>query len=81
MAVGVMKSAVGISGGVYTTVYVTLLQPNVESFLVFMLIACPLSIVIGIPFVNQVPWVQRSEAIPYGLLATGARFIMAYQVC
>lgn len=78
-AVGVMKAAVGLSSSVYAIVFAAYhMQP--ASLLLLLAIAPATAALVLLPLVNVVPWMQRSELMPHGLLTTSARFVMAYQV-
>ena len=58
---GTLKSFLGLSASLMSTVYVAAFQPDGLSFLLF--VAClPVAVgVVTIPFLNQVPYVEASE--------------------
>lgn len=78
-AVGVMKAAVGLSASVYG-VLCGALRLDTSALLLLMMLAPALSCLLLMPLVSPVPWIQRSELMPHGLLTTSARFYLAYQV-
>lgn len=78
-AVGLMKASVGLSSSVYG-VAAAALKLNTSSFLLLAMIGPAVSCILVLPFVNIVPWIQKSELQPHGLLSTPSRFFMAYQV-
>ena len=78
-AVGVMKAAVGLSSSVYG-VASGALRLNTSSFLLLMMIGPAVGCIMVLPLINIVPWIQKCELQPHGLLRTASRFFMAYQV-
>ena len=75
---GMLKSFLGVSASLASTIYVAAFQPDGLAFLLF--VAC-LPVAIGacaIPFMNVVPYMEASE-VEHGcqLLTTGARHISA----
>lgn len=61
MAVGVLKSGVGLSASFYTALYLGLLQPNTSAYLLLLALA-PSTVAVGAAAVfNHVPFVQQSE--------------------
>ena len=78
-AVGVMKAAVGLSASVYGVLHGAL-RLGTSALLLLMMLAPALSCLLLLPLVSSVPWIQRSELMPHGLLTTSARFYLAYQV-
>ena len=77
-AVGVMKAAVGLSSSVYTVVH-SALRLGPSRYLLLMMVVPAVSCVLVLPLVNHVPWIQKSELAPHGLLTTASRFFLAYQ--
>jgi hypothetical protein len=51
-------------------------QPNYHHTACSLQVCC----VLVLPLVNIVPWIQKSELQPHGLLTTASRFFLAYQV-
>ena len=58
---GTLKSFLGLSASLMSTIYVAAFQPDGLSFLLF--VAClPVAVgIVTIPFLNQVPYVEVSE--------------------
>ncbi|KAK9818151.1 hypothetical protein WJX72_007867 [[Myrmecia] bisecta] len=80
-AVGILKSFVGISAATYTTLYVAAFRPHAIRFLLFIGIAPVVIGIVAIPFMNHVPFRQRSELeLHETSCTTGMRFGIAYQV-
>ena len=52
---GILKSFVGLSGSVFTTVYIGAFKPHVLTFLRFLSIGPPLLGLAALLFVNHVP--------------------------
>jgi hypothetical protein len=78
-AVGVMKAAVGLSSSIYGILYGAL-KLDTGQFMLVMMLLPSLSCMFLAPLVNAVPWIQKSELMPHGLLTTPSRFHMSYQV-
>jgi len=79
-AAGVMKAAVGLCPSIFGILYLSL-QLTAPSYLLLCMLAPSIGCVLLLPMVNEVPWIQRCELMPHGLLTTPSRFIMTYQVC
>jgi hypothetical protein len=75
----VIKAAVGLSASVFGVLFVAL-QLTVPQYLLLCLVLPSAGCLLALPFVNHVPWMQRCERMPHGLLTTPSRFLMAYQV-
>eukprot|EP00892_Ulva_mutabilis_P001053 jgi/Ulvmu1/10949/UM007_0128.1 len=78
-AAGVMKAAVGLCPSIFGVLYVCL-QLSAPSFLLLLILVPSVGCLVLLPLVNQVPWIQKCELMPHGLLTTPSRFIMTYQV-
>ena len=74
-----MKSAVGLSASVFTIMYAAL-QLNMNQFLMMCMLLPASACLVLIPFVNEVPRMQKDELMPHGLLTKPNRFFMLYQV-
>jgi hypothetical protein len=77
-AVAVMKAALGLSSGIYGVLYGAL-KLSTSQFMLLMMLLPTLSCLVLLPFVSAVPWIQKSELMPHGLLTTPSRFYMSYQ--
>ena len=51
---GILKAFVGLSGSVFTTVYVGAFKPRMGSFIVFLALGPPALGLLGLVFVNRV---------------------------
>lgn len=61
LAVGVLKSFLGLSSSIYTSVYVVLFEPDAVRFLLMLAIVPPvLSLLLSLAL-NYVPFVEASE--------------------
>jgi hypothetical protein len=61
--VGVLKSFLGLSSSIYTTVYITLFEPDTVQFLLMLaLVPSILSILLSFGL-NYVPFVEASEGL------------------
>ncbi|CAK0743532.1 hypothetical protein CVIRNUC_001477 [Coccomyxa viridis] len=76
---GTLKSFLGLSASLMSTIYVAAFQPDGLSFLLF--VAC-LPVVVGfatIPFLNQVPYLEACEIEDqHQYMTTGKRFGVLY---
>lgn len=78
-AVGVMKSAVGLSASIFAVIYAAC-QLSMEQFLLMCMVVPAIGCVVFLPCINHVPRMQKDELMPHGILSKPARFFMAYQV-
>ena len=60
---GILKSFVGLSGSIFTTVYIGAFKPHVLTFLLFLAIGPPLVGLVAVLFVNYVPPPPAETAI------------------
>jgi MFS family permease len=58
---GIIKSGVGLSASVYTAAYSGLFQPRADHFILFLAVVPSLVSLVGLLFINHVPFIQRSE--------------------
>ncbi|CAL5228367.1 g11486 [Coccomyxa viridis] len=59
--IGIVKACMGLSGAVYTSLYVGFLQPDTLGFLIFIAVVPTAVILIAACFVNFVPFTQAKE--------------------
>ncbi|KAK9815489.1 hypothetical protein WJX72_004521 [[Myrmecia] bisecta] len=79
--VGLLKSCVGLSASVFTTLYVAFFQPDAVRFLVFLAVAPAAVGLAALPFINYVPFIQSSELeSEQQHFNSGGRFLFAYQI-
>lgn len=57
-----MKSFLGLSGSLFTSVYTGVFKPHVLSFLLFLAVGPPLIGVVAVLFVNHVPLIVEPFA-------------------
>jgi Nodulin-like len=74
-----MKAAVGLSASVFAVIYAAF-QMSMAQFLLMCMVVPPVACVALLPFINQVPRMQKDELMPHGILSKPARFFMIYQV-
>lgn len=58
---GILKSMMGLSGSVYTTIYAVSARPHALSFLLFIALALPVLTLLAAPTFNAVPFRQPGE--------------------
>eukprot|EP00775_Hariotina_reticulata_P012752 gene12752-12881_t len=77
--VGVLKSFLGLSSSIYTTVYITLFEPDTVQFLLLLALA-PSILSILLSFgLNYVPFVEASEGLhSTSWFSTEGRFLMSF---
>ena len=81
LAVGVLKGAVGLSGSVFSTLFLASYARDSPRFLLLLALAPPCIVLPASLFVNAVPFDQRDEWPDAGaLLAPSARFSAAAAV-
>ncbi|KAL3138776.1 hypothetical protein ABBQ32_005620 [Trebouxia sp. C0010 RCD-2024] len=79
--VGLLKACVGLSASVYTSIYMGFEEPNAIRFLLYLAFIPALVGLCSLPFVNFVPYTQKSEMCSEPkICTTGGRFLMAYQI-
>eukprot|EP00884_Botryococcus_braunii_P017132 jgi/Botrbrau1/4101/Bobra.152_3s0049.1 len=79
--IGILKSCVGLSASVFTSIYVGFFQPDALDFLLFLAVAPALVNLLCLPFINRVPFPQASEHdSQQHFLSTGRRFTVAGQI-
>ncbi|DBA71965.1 TPA: hypothetical protein ACH3X2_010713 [Trebouxia sp. C0005] len=79
--VGLLKACVGLSASVYTSIYVGFEEPDAITYLLYLAFIPAIVVMCSIPFVNFVPYTQKSElATRPQFCTTGGRFLSAYQI-
>lgn len=63
LAVGVLKSFLGLSSSIYTSIYVALFQPDAVRFLLMLAIVPPVLGLLLSAALNYVPYVEASEQL------------------
>ena len=61
--VGILKSFLGLSASIYTSVYIAAFEPDAVSFLLMLAIVPPVLCMILALFINYVPFVEASEEL------------------
>lgn len=61
LAVGVLKSFLGLSSSIYTSIYVVLFEPDAVRFLLMLAIVPPVLGLLLSLALNYVPYVEASE--------------------
>ncbi|WIA43520.1 hypothetical protein OEZ86_009978 [Tetradesmus obliquus] len=77
--VGLLKSFVGLSGSIYSSVYTSALSPDAPSYLLLLAVAVPLLPLLLSAGVNHVPYVEAAEL--HSLTSwfnPETRFLLAY---
>ena len=78
--VGIVKAAVGLSASLYTAAYTGFLQPRADLFLIFLALVPVGVIVVSLPLINFVPYVQQSERMGgYTVFSPQGRFLLTLQ--
>lgn len=79
--VGLLKACVGLSASVYTSIYVGFEEPDAITYLLYLAFIPAIVVMCSIPFVNFVPYTQKSElSTRPQFCTTGGRFLFAYQI-
>lgn len=78
--VGIVKAAVGLSASLYTAAYTGFLQPRADLFLIFLALVPVGVILLSLPLINFVPYVQDSERLGgYKVFSPEGRFLLTLQ--
>ncbi|DBA83628.1 hypothetical protein WJX77_000101 [Trebouxia sp. C0004] len=79
--VGLLKACVGLSASVYTSIYVGFEEPDAITYLLYLAFIPAIVVMCSIPFINFVPYTQKSElSTQPQFCTTGGRFLFAYQI-
>eukprot|EP00878_Enallax_costatus_P019833 GHUV01020938.1.p1 GENE.GHUV01020938.1~~GHUV01020938.1.p1 ORF type:complete len:645 (+),score=182.60 GHUV01020938.1:242-2176(+) len=83
LAVGVLKSFLGLSSSIYTSIYVALFEPDAVRFLLMLAIVPPVLALLLSMALNYVPFVEVSEGhnTPgYSWASTEGRFLLSFML-
>ncbi|KAK9836313.1 hypothetical protein WJX81_004629 [Elliptochloris bilobata] len=78
--IGILKSTLGLSASIWTALYVGLFQPHAIDFLLFLAFAPAVLTLVGLFFINFVPFVQANESLAPKRFMTAIQVLLALGV-